>query len=1362
MFYFSLYILYRCSFSVHMNIEYHNCQTMRQESFIARPENPQANANFLSILSFWYTIKIFRKAKRGDLDEDDLTLPLKEHKSSFLGEKLAILWSNEVIKAKEKGRNPRLHSVLYKCFLREIVGYSITAVILEMFVRISQPLFLKLLLRYYSTDNMEKLLNLKEESKYTYLTRMIFLYDENQGPITKQEAVFFTIGVIFSSWMSIAICHPYLMGIMHLGMKMRIACCSLVYRKALRVKLELAGASMMGNVINLLSNDVNRFDNGIMFLPYTWLCPLQISFITYFMYMEVGLAGVYGILAIISVIPLQLWLAVKVMTLRHNTALKTDERVRETNEMIQAIQVLKMYTWEEVFMNIIYRTRSQEINLVKYMGYIKGLLMSLIIFSFRFSIFITTVAYIYTGGIVSAEKIFVVTTFLLILRQTVTIYYPQTLAQGAELIVSLQRLEEFLRLPESSVGDPTPLRPKYYEQINTQILDTRRLSSFPEDGFLKTVGASVKIRNEVILRSITLEVEPGLLTVIIGPVGSGKSCLLYLLLGELSYFEGSVEVKGVISYASQEPWLFSGTIRQNILFGRPFERRRYEEVCYSCALNTDFTLLAEGDRTFVGEKGTSLSGGQRARVNLARAIYKEADIYLLDDPLSAVDTHVGQHLFEECVSGYLSDKIVVLVTHQLQYLEDVEQIVLMKDGVIEAKGDYDYMKDAGLDFSLLMAEQLTVLDDKIERPSKGKKSTLIKIVSDISRRSIAIATFIDKDNQNPPIKKLTKEAHGSGGISFSVYKEYMKAGSNPFGIFCMFFLFFSTQLVASAADYYLSLWINKEEEQVKIGNASLPDRNTHVYVYSCIIIVCILIALLRSMHFFHLCTKASLNLHNNMFRGVAETRMSFFYSHNSGEILNTFSKDLGSIDEVLPNALIDTFQIFLNLLGVIVVVGMINPYLLIPTAVMIILFTFMRNFYLTISNNIKRLEDVTKSPVFAHINSTLQGVATIRSNGAEKILTTEFDKHQDIHSSAWFTYIATARAFGYWLDLICVIYIGIVAFSFLFMSNQGSFVGLAITQTISLTGLFQWGLRQSVDVENQMVSVDRVLDFVKLEPEPNLKSIPGEQPPPDWPTSGTIEFSHAYMTYGPHGAHVLRDVNFVIRDKEKIGIVGRTGAGKSSLIAAIFRLAYFYGEVRIDNLDISQLSLHNLRKKISIIPQEPVLFNGTLQYNLDPFNEFDTDWMMKVLIDLENKDALSHGTECLQHLIVEGGINVSIGQRQIICIARALLRNNKIIVLDEATANIDAKTDKFIQSIIRTKFSNCTVLTIAHRLHTIMDSDKVLVMDAGQIAEFDHPHILLQNSEGIFAGMVEKTGKHMADNLKKIAKGTFETQTRTE
>ncbi|KAL3283027.1 hypothetical protein HHI36_006186 [Cryptolaemus montrouzieri] len=1327
---------------------------MRQPSLIARPRNPQLNSNFLSILTFWYTLKVFNQSRRRNLDEDDLTQPLPEHQSEYLGKKLAMLWSEELESAKRKGKQPKMYKALCRCFLWDIVGYSITAFILEMFVRISQPLFLKLLLRYYSADNMKALESESvKKSHYTFLQRLFHLYDADQGPISREEAVFFTFGVIFSSWLAIAIGHPYLMGIMHLGMKMRVACCSLIYRKALSIRLELAGERMMGNVINLLSNDVNRFDNGIMFFPYIWLTPIQIALITYFLYKEVGSAAIYGILALISVLPLQFWLAFKMLALRYKTAIKTDERVREMNELIQSIQVVKMYTWEQVFSDIICKNRNDEVELLKRMGYIKGVFMSFLIFAFRFALFVMAISHIAISGEITAEKIFVLTAFLLILRQTVTVFFPQTLAQGAELLVSLFRVREFLFMKEAIVGDTSALKPK--SLIDIDFVDLRDRSLTPIEGNLKISNASARFGDDVVLRNINLEVTPGLLTVVIGPVGCGKSCLLYMIIRELPEFEGNVDVRGVISYASQEPWLFSGTIRQNILFGRDFNKKRYQEVCFVCALNADFKLLPQGDKTMVGEKGSALSGGQRARVNLARAIYKEADIYILDDPLSAVDTRVGQHLFHECIIGYIADKIVLLVTHQLQYLEDADQIVLMKDGSIEAIGDYEFLKGAGLDFSSLITEQLIGSQSKTGRLTVSeRKSTIQKVLLEVSGRSIGNVTFIDKDNLIPGSPRIPKEIKSSGRIKFSVYKEYFKASSNSIGIILMFALFILTQMFSSTGDFFLAKWIEMEEFQQMI-----LSRKTCISIYTNFIFVTIILALIRSFHFFYLCMNASKNLHNNMFRSVVQTRMYFFHKNSAGTILNRFSKDLGSIDEILPIALIDTWQITLNLAGVIVVVGIINPYLLIPTFLMCWLFYHMRRFYLKTSSNIKRLESTSKSPVFAHLNSTLQGLPTIRSNRAEQLLTEEFDRHQDIHSSAWFLFISTSRALGYWLDNICVIFITVVAVSFLYTSSHDSQVGLAITQTLSLTLLVQWGLRQSAEVENQMVSVERVIEYTKLEPEPNLLSDPVRSPPPFWPTSGKIEFSHAFMKYGPQDSHVLNDVSFVIEDKEKVGIVGRTGAGKSSLIGAVFRLAYFYGEIRLDNLDISQLCLHDLRRKISIIPQEPVLFSGTLQYNLDPYNEYDDDIILKVLLDLEHKGALSSGKGCLQHIVVEGGANVSVGQKQIICLARALLRDNKVIVMDEATANIDARTDKFIQSVVRTKFANCTVITIAHRLHTIMDSNKVLVMDAGQVAEFDHPHILLQNPDGIFSTMVRRTGEHMADSLRNIAAETYKKQT---
>nr|CAI5826421.1 unnamed protein product [Callosobruchus analis] len=531
------------------------------------------------------------------------------------------------------------------------------------------------------------------------------------------------------------------------------------------------------------------------------------------------------------------------------------------------------------------------------------------------------------------------------------------------------------------------------------------------------------------------------------------------------------------------------------------------------------------------------------------------------------------------------------------------------------------------------------------------------------------------------------------------------------------------------------------------------SRQQCIYIYTAVMISTVVVAITRSLIFFAVCMRASMRLHNRMFESVVHASMLFFNTNTSGRILNRFSKDLGSVDELLPYAFIDTVQLLLNLLGAIIVLAFIDPILLGPTALVAVLFYSVRNLYIKTSRSVKRLEGVTRSPVFAHLNASLQGLATIRTNLQEQVLVNEFDSLQDVHSGAWFMFLGCSRAFGMWVDLICTLYIGLVTFSFIIFSSsyKGSDVGLAITQCIGLSGLVQWGMRQSAELENQMTSVERVLEFTRIDHEPDLESAADKKPPASWPKYGRIEYIDCSMRYSVLEPPVLKNLNIVINPKEKVGIVGRTGAGKSSLISTLFRLAYNEGQILIDYVDISVLGLHDLRKKISIIPQEPVLFSGTLRHNLDPFHEHSDEDIYRALMDVELKNAVQRGKDCLNDMMTEGGINLSVGQRQMVCLARAILRGNIILVLDEATANVDSATDKFIQTTIRTKFAHCTVLTIAHRLHTIMDSDRVLVMDAGQAVEYAHPHILLQQRDGFFYELVRKTGPGVSDRLKKVA-----------
>lgn len=482
--------------------------------------------------------------------------------------------------------------------------------------------------------------------------------------------------------------------------------------------------------------------------------------------------------------------------------------------------------------------------------------------------------------------------------------------------------------------------------------------------------------------------------------------------------------------------------------------------------------------------------------------------------------------------------------------------------------------------------------------------------------------------------------------------------------------------------------------------------------------------------------------------------MSFFDTNPSGRILNRFSKDIGSTDELLPQFTIMMIQIYLVLCGILAMVLVVNYILIVPMVIVGALFVYVARLFMTTGRSIKKLEGIRRSPMFSHLSDTLNGLSTIRASGIQDIVRKEFDNHQDRHTSAWFLYITNGSALGIWLDILSSIFVAIVTYSFLVLSEGsfgGSGVGLAISQSLILTGMLQYGIMQMTEVVSQMTSVERVLEYTKIPSESALESAPDKKPPASWPQQGQITFQKMYLMYNTEDPPVLRNLSFTIQAMHKVGVVGRTGAGKSSLISALFRLAPIEGAILIDDVDTSTLGLQDLRRNISIIPQEPVLFSETLRFNLDPFSEFDDEKLWDVLEEVELKSSI----QTLDFQVTEGGSNFSVGQRQLVCLARAILRNNRILVLDEATANVDPETDALIQGTIRRKFKHCTVLTIAHRLHTIMDSDKVLVMDAGMMVEYDHPHILLKNPTGFLSRLVQETGPSMAEQLRNVAKQSY-------
>ncbi|XP_050502062.1 probable multidrug resistance-associated protein lethal(2)03659 isoform X2 [Diabrotica virgifera virgifera] len=1250
----------------------------------------------------------------------------KVHDSTRLGDQLEKLWTKETLHAK----SPSLLRCIIRTYSIQITGLSLCILTAEC-LKTLQPLFIAKLMRLYQSVDFEE---------------------------NKTEIYLYALLVVGIAFINIIISHFYNFRIAELGMEVRISCSSLMYRKALKLSKLVLVDTTIGKMVNLMSNDVGRFDTCFQFIHLVWLGPIMVTLVTYLTYSTYGWMGVSGVLLLIASMPMQMFLGKKNSEFRLATALKTDERVRLMNEIINGIQVIKMYTWEKPFTKIVEVARLNEIKFIRMSSYIKGFLMSMSLSNSRCSIALAVITYVATGNTLTSTYAYTIASYYRILG-IVTMFFPQSVSQVSELLASIRRIQAFLVLDEKKMGRVN----KAF--LNLSDLDPKGLKkeTMINTGFkLHQVSAKWdRSHSEMNLEKISMDVSSKSLVAVVGAVGSGKSSLFQVILQELEPSEGYIEVNGKISFASQEPWLFGGTIRQNILFGQPYDKQRYEEVLMVCALQRDLTLLPYGDKTRIGERGITLSGGQRSRINLARAIYKEADIYLLDDPLSAVDTHVGKHLFEECICRFLADKCVVLVTHQLQYLKTVANIILLENGMVRASGSYEDIIKSNSIFTKLL-ENL----EKEEEDEKNQKHVKNKL-------------YIENQGEKEA-PALIKEEKGVGKVTTYVYMNYIRAGGNLCKVVILLLAFILSQVLDTSSEYFVTIWVNIEQWVIQTYNSttvldksnqsstvianpydltqdhwltSFFTGNITVYVYATFVLLLLIVTYTRSIFFYRWGLSSSIVMHNKMFDNIIYSPMHFFNNNPSGRILNRFSKDIGIVDEVLPTTILDTLQIGLSVLSICLIIGTLSPWMLIPTIIVLVIFYFMRFIFLETSRDVKRVESINRSPVYSHLTASLQGLTTIRAFKAQDILAVEFDNLQNIHSAAFFMYLGATRTFAFWLDFFCVVYIGLVLVALLVVKEEkfGGNVGLALTQSMSLTGMFQYGIRQWSELENQMTSVERVQEYADLTKEIDE----GVDPPKTWPEQGQIVFNKLSLGYSKTLPLVLKNLSFIVNPKEKIGIVGRTGAGKSSIIQAMFRLTFTEGSIIIDGIDSKLIPLRKMRSKISIIPQEPVLFSGTVRYNLDPFNEYPDEILWKALEDTELKYVVSDLPEGLDNKMAEGGINFSVGQRQLFCLARAIVRQNKILILDEATANVDLHTDGLIQKTIRKKFADCTVITVAHRLHTIMDSDKVLVMDAGEILEYDSPYILLQNTNGVFYSLLMQTGTNTAQNLIEIANKAY-------
>ncbi|XP_072767862.1 ATP-binding cassette sub-family C member 4 isoform X2 [Anoplolepis gracilipes] len=1313
-----------------------------------------------------WLVKLFWYGKNHDLEMKNMYNILPADMSELLGNRLEQYWKNEICTAEKSGRKPKFITALRQTFIWSFFYYGGWVLVMSTVLRVMQP----------------------------YLVGLFIWHFDPRATSTKDEAYLYAFGVIILGIMIMLINHHSYVGLMEVGMRMRIASSSLMYKKILC--LSKSSTTTPGEIVNLLSNDMSRFEQVFVSLHYIWIMPIQGAVIAYLIWQNVGIASLAGIfLILIQTIPLQGYISKLTSKLRLKSAMRTDERVRLMSEIVSGIQVIKMYTWEKPFQELVNCMRKYEIDVLTLMSYLRGFTLATFVFTERTTLYFTVMTYVLFGYSISADKVFSMAQYFNILQLTMAIFYPQAVAIAAETSVSIKRIESFLLLNEN-----IPLVQSLSVIKEMSILMKNVNTSWTTTAIVNT------------LHNINIQIGTGKLYVIVGSVGAGKSSFLQTILGELKPSQGHVHVNGKISYASQEPWLFADTVRNNILFDQPYNKNKYQTVVKVCALVRDFEQLPYGDKTFVGDRGAVLSGGQRARINLARAVYRDADIYLFDDPLSAVDTNVGRHLFDECISNYLQNKTRILVTHQLQYLKQCDYIIILNNGQIENEGTFLTLREKNANF----LETLS----KNEEVNEEMKELLKNDTNHISEITQNNTSYEEEDEAEP---KETEEFIAKGSLSTSLYWKYIRSGASITMIFVFLFCTILGQIGSSGCDYWVGYWTRQEEMRIKTmqqyntvnnftnssfiprsieqidntseanneftevsittdywndqsNNTVLPqnftsdnttkvidmdvhylDTDTALWIYGGFIITSVVITTCRNMIFYKICMNASKNLHNFMFFNLLKAPMSFFDNNPSGRILNRFSKDIGTIDEILPRTMIEGVQVFIVMIGILLQVFIINWWIIFPAIILNVLYNEIRKIYVPTAQAIKRLEGNAKSPVFSHVNSTLSGLTTIRSAGAQEMVRKQFDEYQDLHTRTYSLIVTTSAMFGFALDVVTIGFIALVTFNFVALDDGNTFagnVGLAISQLLILCGMMQHGIRQTAETVTQMTSVERIMQFTELEKEGPFESNHVDKPSSVWPAKGEIKFDCVSLRYVESEPLVLKSLSFVIEPGMKIGIVGRTGAGKSSLISALFHMAKFDGAIYIDNVNTKKIGLHDLRNKISIIPQEPMLFSATLRDNLDPFRKFHDADLWSALEEVELKNAMTS----LDHCVEQSGSNLSAGQRQLICLARAILQDNKILVLDEATANIDLTTDMLIQTTIRKKFKACTVLTIAHRLNTIMDSDKVLVMDHGQILEFDHPYLLLQNEKGHFSNMVQETGKLMSEQLKECAKKAYEQQ----
>ncbi|KAG6453080.1 multidrug resistance-associated protein 1 isoform X1 [Manduca sexta] len=1136
------------------------------------------------------------------------------------------------------------------------------------------------------------------------------------------------------------------------GMRIRTALTSAIYRKSLRMSNAARKESTVGEIVNLMSVDAQRFVELTAYLNMIWSAPLQISLALYFLWGILGPSVLAGLAVMIILIPVNGLIANRVKTLQIRQMKYKDERVKLMNEILNGIKVLKMYAWEPSFEDQVLKIRNKEMNVLKQTAYLNSatsfiwscapFLVSLM----SFGCFVL----VNDTEVLDSKRAFVALSLFNILRFPLSML-PNVISNVVQTSVGIKRLNKFMNcdeLDESSIEhdqkEPHPI-----------VIENGHFTWGAQDA-------------EPVLRNIALRVPRGALVAVVGAVGSGKSSLLAALLGEMNALAGRVNTNGSIAYVPQQAWIQNATLQDNILFGKALDRHKYNTVINVCALKPDFEVLPGGDQTEIGEKGINLSGGQKQRVSLARAVYYDADNYFLDDPLSAVDSHVGKHIFDKVIgpNGLLKSKTRVWVTHNVSYLAQTDLVVVLRDGEVSEAGSYQQLlekKGAFADFLLhhlsdaerTSPEELDELKQDLENKlgsefqnklqrarslsesaSESDQTAAGDRAGSVKRKTPDGLTQKELKEKN---KLIEAEKTETGSVKWSIYKHYlMSVGVMASVITVVMNLILQVFQVGS--NYWLAKWSN-DKDMVVNGTVDTQLRDMYLGVYGGLGVGQVVSVSVSSLALYLGTLAAARALHAALLGGVLRApSIGFFDCTPVGRVLNRFSKDVDVLDNVLPMTLRGWTSCFFSVLGTLFVISLSTPIFLAVILPIGILYYVIQRFYVATSRQLKRLESVSRSPIYSHFGESITGASTIRAYGVTERFVNESENRVDHNQSCYYPSCIANRWLAVRLEMMGNF---IIFFSAVFAvlgrkTVSPGLVGLSVSYALQITQTLNWLVRMTSEVETNIVAVERIKEYAETTQEAAWHAEPA--PGAAWPATGALQLERLTLGYRA-GEPALRDLTCAVAPRDKLGIVGRTGAGKSTLTLGLFRIVEAMGgKILIDGVDISTIGLHQLRSRITIIPQDPVLFSGTLRMNLDPFEVYTDEEIWRSLEHAHLKTFVQGLQAGLRHEVAEGGENLSVGQRQLVCLARALLRKTPLLVLDEATAAVDLETDELIQKTIRSEFASCTVLTIAHRLNTIMDSTKVMVLDRGQLVEYAPPEQLLQDKNSIFYSMAKDAG----------------------